>query len=43
MKVKDSPNSDLDLPLDRIILGDCVAVMESLPEDSVDVIFADPP
>ncbi len=43
MKVKDSPKSDLDLPLDRIVLGDCVAVMDSLPENSVDVIFADPP
>lgn len=43
MKAKDSPKSDLDLPLDRIILGDCVAAMDSLPENSVDVIFADPP
>lgn len=43
MKVKDSQKSDLDLPVDRIILGDCVAVMASLPENSVDVIFADPP
>ena len=29
--------------LDRIFQGDCVAVLNSLPEKSVDVIFADPP
>jgi modification methylase len=29
--------------LDTIMKGDCVAVLESLPEKSVDVIFADPP
>jgi modification methylase len=43
MKAKDSPNIALDLPLDRIILGDCVSVMDGLPANSVDVIFADPP
>lgn len=31
------------IPLDQIILGDCVEVMNALPEKSVDVIFADPP
>lgn len=29
--------------LNTIIKGDCVAVLEALPENSVDVIFADPP
>jgi DNA modification methylase len=29
--------------LDTIIKGDCVAALEALPENSVDVIFADPP
>lgn len=29
--------------LDTILKGDCIAVMESLPEKSVDIIFADPP
>ncbi|SDZ74564.1 site-specific DNA-methyltransferase [Rubrimonas cliftonensis] len=33
----------LDLPLDRIIEGDCIAAMAALPEASVDLIFADPP
>ena len=32
-----------DLPSNEIIAGDCVAVMNSLPQDSVDLIFADPP
>ncbi len=31
------------LPLDRILLGDCIALMNSLPEASVDLVFADPP
>jgi modification methylase len=31
------------LPFDTIIQGDCIAAMNSLPEKSVDVIFADPP
>ena len=29
--------------LDSIIKGDCVAALEALPDQSVDVIFADPP
>jgi len=29
--------------LDTIIKGDCVAALEALPSNSVDVIFADPP
>ncbi len=31
------------LPLDQVIVGDCVQVMDTLPEKSVDLIFADPP
>ena len=31
------------LPLNSILAGDCVEVMNSLPECSVDLIFADPP
>lgn len=31
------------LPLDRIIQGDCIDVLNGLPERSVDLIFADPP
>ncbi|WP_181705885.1 site-specific DNA-methyltransferase [Chthonobacter rhizosphaerae] len=29
--------------LDQIFVGDCVAALEKLPKQSVDVIFADPP
>jgi modification methylase len=32
-----------DLPLNKVLLGDCIETMESLPEGSVDMIFADPP
>lgn len=32
-----------DLPLDRIIQGECVAAMNALPARSVDLVFADPP
>lgn len=28
---------------DQVIQGDCIEVLESLPENSVDLIFADPP
>ncbi|MDB5696323.1 MAG: modification methylase [Sphingomonas bacterium] len=31
------------LPLDSIVMGDCIAVLKSLPAKSVDCIFADPP
>ena len=31
------------LPLGQILDGDCIEVMNSLPEASVDLIFADPP
>ena len=33
----------MTLPLDRILPGDCIEVLNTLPENSVDVIFADPP
>ncbi|ABA77610.1 site-specific DNA-methyltransferase [Rhodobacter sphaeroides] len=31
------------LPLNQILAGDCIETMRSLPECSVDLIFADPP
>ena len=31
------------LPLNTILAGDCIEVMNSLPEASIDLIFADPP
>ncbi|MFS4439467.1 site-specific DNA-methyltransferase [Paracoccaceae bacterium GXU_MW_L88] len=32
-----------ELPKDTILQGDCIEIMQSLPENSVDLIFADPP
>jgi modification methylase len=34
---------DALLPLDRILIGDCIAAMRALPAKSVDMVFADPP
>ena len=31
------------LPLDRVIEGDCLEILASLPDRCVDMIFADPP
>jgi len=31
------------LPVNRILLGDCVEIMDGLPAESIDVVFADPP
>ena len=31
------------LPLDQVLVGDCVAALERLPPESVDLVFADPP
>ena len=28
---------------DKIVLGDCIEVLNQMPEESVDLIFADPP
>lgn len=35
--------SDQQLPLGQIIQGDCVEALDSFPEKSIDLIFADPP
>jgi len=35
--------SENKLPLDQIIFGDCVQVLMTLPEKSIDLVFADPP
>jgi modification methylase len=31
------------LPLDKIIVGDCIDALGALPEASIDLVFADPP
>src|SRR4051795_11618276 len=33
----------LSLPLDEVLVGDCIAALERLPPESVDLVFADPP
>ena len=43
MTVKTKTKVAQALPLNTIIDGDCIAVMNSLPAGSVDLIFADPP
>jgi DNA modification methylase len=35
--------SENQLPLDRIFQGDCIDILNSMAEKSVDLIFADPP
>ncbi len=32
-----------NLPLDQILQGDCIEILATLPERSIDLIFADPP
>ena len=34
---------DIELPIDQVIQGDCLEVLAALPENSIDLIFADPP
>ncbi|MFV2034304.1 MAG: site-specific DNA-methyltransferase [Halocynthiibacter sp.] len=43
MKTKAKAKGAVKLPLNQILAGDCVQVMNALPEASVDLIFADPP
>src|SRR5918998_293637 len=31
------------LPVDQVLLGDCVAALERVPAESIDLVFADPP
>src|ERR1044071_3591643 len=35
--------TDVQLPLNQIIMGNCVDELRKLPEASVDLVFADPP
>jgi modification methylase len=38
-----TPKAEVALPLNQILAGDCIEGMNSLPEGSVDLVFADPP
>ncbi len=42
-KVRKAPAVAVELPLDQIIMGDCIANMRALPDACVDMVFADPP
>jgi site-specific DNA-methyltransferase (adenine-specific) len=33
----------VELPLDQVVQGDCLEVLKTFPESSVDLVFADPP
>ena len=35
--------TDHELPLNRVLAGDCIELMNVLPAKSVDLVFADPP
>jgi modification methylase len=37
------PAASRKLPLDEILVGDCVSSLEALPAECVDLVFADPP
>ena len=39
----DAPTDNLLLPLDQIIQGDCLDVLRTFPDDSVDLIVTSPP
>lgn len=36
-------NPHAALPLGRVLIGDCLQILETIPEKSIDLIFADPP
>src|SRR5271156_475431 len=43
-EIRAAPAAPRDpLPLDQIIVGDCVEALARLPAESVDLVFADPP
>src|SRR6056297_3337839 len=37
------PVASVPLGLDRVLAGDCVAEMNRMPAESIDLVFADPP
>ncbi len=43
MANKNTTKGRPELPLNQILSGDCIEVMNGLPAESIDLIFADPP
>lgn len=35
--------TDSNLAVDQIVQGDCIEIFNSIPDKSIDLIFADPP
>ncbi|MEO6153455.1 MAG: site-specific DNA-methyltransferase [Croceibacterium sp.] len=42
-RARDTADVPRDLPVGRILGGDCIAAMRALPSASIDLVFADPP
>ncbi|TVR11293.1 MAG: site-specific DNA-methyltransferase [Salinarimonadaceae bacterium] len=42
-RVASAPRMGNILPVNDILIGDCIASLEKLPAESVDLVFADPP
>jgi DNA modification methylase len=42
-KSNNLPDKNFQLPLDQVILGDCLTIMPTMPKGSIDMVFADPP
>ncbi len=42
-KVRKAEIKAVDLPLDQILMGDCIEAMRALPDACIDMVFADPP
>lgn len=43
LKIASPKTLDVSLVTDTILKGDCIAMMQSIPDNSIDMIFADPP
>ena len=39
----EKPSLNPHLPIDQILEGDCLEILDTLPAESVDMVFADPP
>ena len=43
MRERSQRRTNTRLPLGEVVVDDCLRVLETLPDKSVDLIFADPP
>ena len=43
MSIKTVTKDVTELPLNKILNGDCIEIMDGLPSETIDLIFADPP